>query len=380
MRPPNPKANSIESKRACSFNQNQSSMTEYGQMHGHYPQTNVNLPSASFVMRPKIDIIPQFNRDDCALFFEYNPLQIKGCKMNQHFSRSQIPMPLGYRQKEFDPYELYRQCKTNLLRMSLECREIDLSTHLMNQHVNANPNDVTDAHGDIPLPERSSSPQHRIFNKMDLNLQQNSIESRRNLYSVNRSNIIYGEPNTTENVEKRSAIFSIVTQNEIVENDKSFASNSSLKNSNAHSLETSKRHKRYGMLIFPQTNVNLPSASFVMRPKIDIIPQFNRDDCALFFEYNPLQFKGCKMNQHFNTSQIPMPLGYRQKEFDPYELYRQCKTNLLSMSHECREIDLSTHLMNQQVNANPQDVTDGGEFPFRREVHPRNIEYLIKWT
>ncbi|GFX12809.1 zinc finger protein 300 [Trichonephila clavipes] len=233
---------------------NQSSTTEYGQMHGNYQQTNVNLPSTSFVMRLMIDIIPQFNRDHCALFFEYNPLQFNGCKMNQHFNTNQIPMPLGYRKKEFDPYELYRQCKTNLLSLSPESREIDLSTHLMNQQANANPQDVTDAHVDISFPERNSSPQHRIFNKMDLNLKENSIESRRKLYSVDRSKTIYGEPNTTENVEKKSAIVSTVTQNEIVEHDKRFASNSSLKNFNVHSLEASKRRESFGLLLSNKMN------------------------------------------------------------------------------------------------------------------------------
>ncbi|GFX12807.1 zinc finger protein 782 [Trichonephila clavipes] len=222
---------------------NQSSTTEYGQMHGNYQQTNVNLPSTSFVMRPMIDIIPQFNRDHCAPFFQYNPWQFNGCKMNQHFNTNQIPMPLGYRKKDFDTYELYRQCKTNRLSMSPESREMDLSTHLMNQQANANPQDVKDAHVDIPFPERNSSPQHRIFNKMDLNLKENSIKSRRKLYSVDRSNTIYGEPNTTENVEKRSAIVSTITQNEIVEHDKRFASNLSIKNSNVRSLETPKRRE-----------------------------------------------------------------------------------------------------------------------------------------
>ncbi|GFT65967.1 zinc finger protein with KRAB and SCAN domains 8 [Trichonephila clavipes] len=205
-------------------------------------------------MRPMIDIIPQFNRDHCALFLEYNPWQFNGCKMNQHFNTNQIPMPLGYRKKEFDTYELYRQCKTNRLSMSPESREIDLSTHLMNQQANANPQDVKDAHVDIPFPERNSSPQHRIFNKMDLNLKENSIKSRRKLYSVDRSNTIYGEPNTTENVEKRSAIVSTITQNEIVEHDKRFASNLSIKNSNVHSLETSKRRESYGLLFNNKMN------------------------------------------------------------------------------------------------------------------------------
>ncbi|GFY72323.1 zinc finger protein [Trichonephila inaurata madagascariensis] len=236
------------------FNRNQSSTTEYGQKHGNYQQMNVHLPTTSSVMRPMIDINPQFNRDHCALFFECCPLQFNGCEMNPHFNTNQIPRPLGYRKKEFDHYELYLQCKTNLLSMSHECREMDLSTHGVNRQVNANPQAVTDAHDDISLPERNSSPQHRILNKMDLNLQENSIETRKELYSVDRSNIIYGEPNTTENAEKRSAIFSNVTQNEIVEHDKSFTSNSSLKNSNVHSEETSKRSESYGLLLNNKMN------------------------------------------------------------------------------------------------------------------------------
>ncbi|GFY49832.1 hypothetical protein TNIN_294981 [Trichonephila inaurata madagascariensis] len=93
------------------FNGYQSSMTEYGQMHEDYQQMNVNLPSTSYVRRPMTTINPQFNSDHCALFFEYNPLQFIGCGMNQYFNTNQILMPLGYRQKEFDHYDLYRQCK-----------------------------------------------------------------------------------------------------------------------------------------------------------------------------------------------------------------------------------------------------------------------------
>ncbi|GFX11000.1 hypothetical protein TNCV_512601 [Trichonephila clavipes] len=79
-------------------------------MHGDYQQINVNLPSTSFVMRPMININPEFNEDHWALFFEYNPLQFNGCKMNQHFNTNRIPMSLGYLQTVFDHYELYRQC------------------------------------------------------------------------------------------------------------------------------------------------------------------------------------------------------------------------------------------------------------------------------
>ncbi|GFU18092.1 hypothetical protein TNCV_1446481 [Trichonephila clavipes] len=152
-------------------NRNQSwMMTEYGEMHGHYQQMSINLSSTSSVVRPMIDINPHFNRDLCALFFEYNLSQFNGCEMNQYFNTNQIPMPLGYRQKELDHYELYRQCKTDLMSMSPECREMDLNTNLMNRQVNANPQAATDAHVHVSLPDRNSTPQHRIFNKMDLNL------------------------------------------------------------------------------------------------------------------------------------------------------------------------------------------------------------------
>ncbi|GFY49833.1 zinc finger protein [Trichonephila inaurata madagascariensis] len=224
----------------------QSSTTEYVQKHGNHQQMNVNLPSTPFVMRPMTAINPQFNRDQCALFFEYNPLQLIGCGMNQYFNTNQIPMPLPYRQKEFDDYYLYRQSKPNLLSLSHECRERDLSTNGLNPEINANSQAVTNANKSIPLPEINSSPKQRIFNKIDINLQENSIESRRNLYSIDRSNIIYGEPKTTENYEK-NVIYSEVTQNET--DDNSLASNSSLKNSNVHLKEASKRRTSYALFL-----------------------------------------------------------------------------------------------------------------------------------
>ncbi|GFY38960.1 zinc finger protein [Trichonephila inaurata madagascariensis] len=229
------------------FNEYQSSTTEYDQMHGHYQQMNVNLPSTPYVTRPMTAINPQIDRDHCALFFEYNPLQFIGCERNQYFNTNHIPMPLGYRQKEFDHYDLYRQSKPNLLSMSHECRESDLSIHGLNPEINANSQDVTDANDNIPLPERNSYPQHRMFKKIDINLQEHSIETRRNLNSVDRSNIIYGEPKTTENYEKRNVICSEVTQNET--DDIIFASNSSLKNSNVHLEEASNRRTNYGLLL-----------------------------------------------------------------------------------------------------------------------------------
>ncbi|GFY49834.1 zinc finger protein [Trichonephila inaurata madagascariensis] len=184
------------------FNGYQSSTTEYGETCGNYRQMDVNLPSTSYVMRPMIAIKPQFHRYHCALFFEYNPLQFIGCEMNHYFNTNQIPMPLGYRQKEFDHYDLYRQSKPNLLSMSPECREMDLNTHVMNPQINANSQAVTEKNDNIPLPERNLSPKQWILNKVDINLQENSIESRRNLYSVDRSNIIYGEPKTLKIMRK----------------------------------------------------------------------------------------------------------------------------------------------------------------------------------
>ncbi|GFX62190.1 zinc finger protein 658B [Trichonephila clavipes] len=234
------------------FNGYQSSTTEYGQVHGHYQQMNVNLPSTQYVRRPIIDINPQFKRDHCALFFEYNPLQFIGCETNQYFNTNQTPMPLEYRQNEFEHYDLYRQCKIDLLSKSNEFREMDLSTHGKHPQIIANPQAVSDANDNIPLPERNSSRQHRTFNEIDLNLQETSTESRKKLYPVDRSNIIYGEPKTTEHYEKRSKICSEVTSNET--DDMSFASNSLLKNSNVHLEEASKRRTSYGLLLNNKMN------------------------------------------------------------------------------------------------------------------------------
>ncbi|GFQ67248.1 hypothetical protein TNCT_438701 [Trichonephila clavata] len=139
--------------------------------------------------------------------------------MNSRFNTNQSSQSPGYKQREFDSY------KMNGIAILQKYIEVECRSHGMNPQVNANQQTATEGHDDIPLPERKRL-QHNRIDKMDL--QEHSLQSRRNLYSIGR--YYYIKPKNKEYLEERGVYFAPTFQNELVDQNESFASNSSLKN------------------------------------------------------------------------------------------------------------------------------------------------------
>ncbi|GFQ64173.1 hypothetical protein TNCT_647551 [Trichonephila clavata] len=101
-----------------------------------------------------------------------------------------------------------------------------------------------------------SSTQHRRFKKIGINLQQNSKKKLRDLNSVDRSSIIFKESNNMnkEILDKKEKNISPITENELVADNKIYASNSSLKNSYVDSEKNSNIRESSGSLLNNKMN------------------------------------------------------------------------------------------------------------------------------
>ncbi|GFR16195.1 hypothetical protein TNCT_384541 [Trichonephila clavata] len=187
--------------------------------YGNNQQINVNQsPSSSSEVNQITETYPQDNRAHFAQSFEYSPRKISICEINQQSNTNQPAVSYEYCDKEFGKHGIY---------INRQSREIQ--------------RDVTEAHENNLMLKVISSTQHRRVNKIGINEQQYSKKNLGDLNPVDRSTIIFKESNNNEKacLDRKGVNISPITENEIIAHNKTYASNSSLKNFYVDSEKTS---------------------------------------------------------------------------------------------------------------------------------------------
>ncbi|GFY46414.1 hypothetical protein TNIN_380371 [Trichonephila inaurata madagascariensis] len=244
------------------LNRNQKPTSEHSQIqfrgHEMNQQYNVNQSYTLSGIKRKSEINPHVNGSLFAESFEYSPIQFNNCEMNPHFNTNQLRILPEYRRREFDSYEKNQQCERERNQQAAPhgYREMEFLVHEMNAQVNVNQQDVTWEHGDNSFLEWNSSPRQERIYKMDLNLQEKSVDDKKKLYSFGRSNIIYGESKHTDYFEEKREISSPPLQYQLEMTNENFTSNWSLKHSKAQPNETSNTSDSYEFLL---NNQNIQS-------------------------------------------------------------------------------------------------------------------------
>ncbi|GFS52366.1 zinc finger protein 235 [Trichonephila clavipes] len=288
-------------------------------------EININQPSIS-TETGQTQTFPQINTNHFAMSFGGSLIQSNMHEMNPHFP-------------------------TNQLNLSSENRQMEFAIRGMNAESSAHQGAVRGAHYNNLMVKRVSSAQHKRINEINFNLQKYSKKNPTYLDSVRSLTVTYKDSNPIHKtcLDQKEVNISSLTENEIEEKNKTFASDSSLKNK-----ETSKKCKRSGP---PLNNKNDHIRSFYDNKKTSRCGTFEN---KLVGKLNPNQY----LHSHIDKAPKDgdgFENGFNQKS----RLVQTCAINTAEKMHAC---EVSKKTLSNKYTLKRQRLIHATEKPFKCDM------------